>query len=180
MFMSKEQRSYTRTRELIRNGELPNLPISIKLKSGNEISDITPYAIVEGHMSRRKTGERTLRLFYLDKSKKAHKVDINEVEGLKVVEGSGDYKGKLMIEFTYFKGTHDGDFAEPNSRVVFATDINFGVHRFHQGIGEKKPDFYVVGDDDQYPENRSRQFPLWRVIGVYDNEPKNLVDEFKS
>jgi hypothetical protein len=177
--MSAERSSYRRAKDMIKDHERPTIPLSIKLKSGEEISGVTPYAVVPGHMDKDRGGEKTLRIFYLDGNDKAHKVDANNVQGLRVIEGSGDFAGKLMLEFTYFKGTSEKDFREADPRIIFMTDVYYGIHSFHEEIGETQSDFYLQGDDQQYPENRSRQFPLWR-IDAYGDETDELIAEFKG
>ena len=177
--MSAERQSYSRVKNLIKNRERPTLPLNIKLKNGQEIAGVTPYAVVPGYMDKERSGEKTLRIFYLDGNDKAHKVDANDIQGLRVIEGQGDFEGKLMLEFTYLKGTPEQDFKEAKPRVIFMTDVYYGIHPIHDEVGETQGDFYLQGDDQQYPENRSRQFPLWR-IDAYGDDTDELIAEFKG
>jgi hypothetical protein len=168
--MSFPKEGYTRVKDRLKQGELP-IPCMdrVPLKDGTVLENIIPYVIVE-RVDKEGAGQpRTLQLFYLDEARKAHKINVNDIEGWSVVDGKGIYQGYLLVEFRYFYPTVQGSFAEMITRKVLPKEIYFGIHPNHQKFKELN-DFYLNGDDTQYSQRtrpeRDRNFPFWR-IGAY-------------
>jgi hypothetical protein len=165
--MSLEQhKQYSRMKDLIRSGETPVPALGLTLMGGETLPNVTPYAIVERPDETSRVGDNTLYLYYLDAAKKAHRIPVNEVNGLSVARGEGEYGGKLLVQFTYFRPGEHSDADETKQRQVLVGDLYYGVHPNHQKFAETE-DFYFAGEDSQYAHkpqvDRQRNFPLWRL-----------------
>ncbi len=177
--------SYSRVKDILKTGEKPSAPMWLRLKNGQRLSDITPYTVIERtRPSPENTPVRTLVLYYLDTWGRADSIRVADIEGLNVTEGTGDYAGRLLLEFSYakFLGTDmHSDYLEEQPRKVLVTELAYGVHGAHIDQQEN-PDFYVVGEDTQYsskPQSeRIRRFPLWRIDQVY-GRPLQLTKMMK-
>ena len=166
---------YRRVKDQIKEAKSNEEFISVTLRSGEEISNITPYAVVEKQLG----GSRNLFVYYLDDLKRAGKVNVNDLPGLNVIEEDG----QLLVEFQYLSSKSQeletNDDKTPKLRRIKVNGIAFGVQGSaesgHLALGEK-PDFYFTGEDVQYPQDRQRRFPWWRM-GVYGPQ-EELVKEF--
>ena len=108
---------------------------------------------------------------YLDKYKKAGRVDVEQINGLNIVVENGI----LYILTTYYRPKDN--MLEPSQRKLRVKSVKYGIQENHQKVGEK-PDFYIVADDMQYVEKQQpaeRNFPFWR-LGIYGraDEVKNV------
>ncbi|KKU18670.1 MAG: hypothetical protein UY13_C0002G0380 [Candidatus Pacebacteria bacterium GW2011_GWB1_47_8] len=160
----------------MRDGEFPQVKIPILLKNGDQLNDVIPYTIARTKID----GKETLAMSFLDSNKKAFKVGVDEIAGLEVVPGEGEYAGKMLVSFTYYKPTSETQYLENKPRHVLIFEIRHGVNEAHYGFGENYA-FYLVGQDVQYkdapPDERTRQFPEWRVGMMGD--PQAVEPHFK-
>ena len=179
--MSSPEIFYEGVKGLIRSGERPVNPQPIQLRNGQTLEGITPYAIAKTELN----GKTTLGLFYLNREGRAEKIDVGEINGLSVVEGKGDYKGQLLLSFHYYKPNDDPgqQFVEEDPREILVTEIRYGANETHGIRFDERMDIYFVGYDFRYinkpADQRIRQFPWWRVDGLY-GKSKQIEHMFKN
>lgn len=163
--------------------ELPVLSVPILLENGSTLADVTPFAIIETTLN----GRVTLGLCYQDRGLNISVIDINDIAGLRVVPGEGEYAGRLLLAFYYYKpivDEHTGQLLtqqiEAKPRIILPLGISYGLTLPHAKLREN-PDFYIVGQDTQYttelPIKRVRVFPSWRTGMLGD--PRAVEAEFR-
>jgi len=156
-----------------RKESLPCTNLPIQLRNGDHLSGITPYGFAKKIVEPSLLESPTLELLYLDKNKKAGKVDINQINGLKVVVE----EGSLYVMITYYRPRDNTK--EAVQRKIKVDSVNYGILENHFKVGEVE-DFYIFGDDMQYvgkQNDTKRHFPFWR-LGIY-GDPEEIKEVFQ-
>ncbi|NCN82470.1 MAG: hypothetical protein GW947_00735 [Candidatus Pacebacteria bacterium] len=163
MRQAEQPPAYCWVKDAIKAGDRPQLFWPLSLKDGTELRNITPYAIIQPRSTKPEEDFGELRLFYLDENDKYGDVRVCDVDGMNVVQGTGRYEGKLLVEFTYFAATDDKDIfvAEEYPRQIFVTYLYQHKHPDPDGISH----FSLVGNDAN--GDADQHFPLWQIDGLY-------------
>lgn len=162
---------------LAQKESLPSASLPIHMKSGELLTDVIPYGFVT-KKSALESSQPTLELLYLDKDKKARRVDASQINGLGVVVE----EGIPYLTTTYYKPQEHGSVFEEKPRILRIKTVQYGTHPNHLKVGELE-DFYIVADDMNYvrqPDRTDieRNFPFWR-LGIY-GDPAEAQSHFQQ